>query len=163
MTPPLHIYHLPLICEHLPRWSPKALEPSKHTFLYHGAPRIFAPTSVTLARSKSANRAGCLGQPICCPGNSSTQRARNGFSYPFRSPWATSFLWVNCSNIQELKVSCMVSHLEVKDYGRVLTIFAPRSGRSFAKRRTFPNDIHRVIRDGKRGVAVTPRNGTTLG
>jgi len=65
--------------------------------------------------------------------------------------------------IQDLAISSWVSHMGDGFYKRVLTNFVPRSGRCLAKERTFPNAIHWVIRDGKRGVAVTPINGTTLG
>lgn len=65
--------------------------------------------------------------------------------------------------VQDLEISPRVSHMGGRFFERVLTNFVPRSGRCLAKERMFPNVIHWVIRDGKRGVAVTPINGTILG
>ena len=45
-------------------------------------------------------------------------------------------------HIQNLHVSSTVSHLGVELYEQVLTSFVPRSGRSLAKERMFPNGIH---------------------
>jgi hypothetical protein len=110
-----------------------------------------------------------LNQPRRCPDDFSAQKARDEeewLSYPFQISMDHAVLVDELetgSYIQELKIPPWVSGLGVKRYKQVLTNFAPRSGRSLAKERMLPDVIHWVIRDGKRGVEVTPMKGTTLG